>query len=48
MVDQKQVLEIWENYISELYDRPNLPETLEMEFEEEEDTYEKYPCILQS
>ena len=30
-VDQRQVLKIWENYILELYDRPNIPETLEVE-----------------
>jgi hypothetical protein len=29
IVDQRQVLKIWENYITELYDRPNRPETLE-------------------
>ena len=27
IVDQRQVLKIWENYITELYDRPNRPET---------------------
>jgi len=26
--------EIWENYVTELYDRPNRPETLEVEPEE--------------
>jgi hypothetical protein len=26
--NQNPVLKIWENYISELYDRPNRPETL--------------------
>ena len=36
-VDQKQVLKIWENYVTELYDRPNRPETLEVEPEEEVD-----------
>ena len=34
IVDQRQVLKIWENYITELYDRPNRPETLEVETEE--------------
>ncbi|PNF27481.1 hypothetical protein B7P43_G08244, partial [Cryptotermes secundus] len=48
IVDQRQVLKIWENYISELYDRPNRPETLEVEPEEEVDTDEKGPYILQS
>jgi len=42
------VLKIWENYITELYDRPNRPETLEVEPEEEADTDEKGPYILQS
>jgi len=27
-VDQSQVLKIWENYITDLYDRSNRPETL--------------------
>jgi hypothetical protein len=34
IVDQRQVLKIWENYITELYDRHNRPETLEDEPEE--------------
>jgi len=42
------VLIIWENYVSELYDRPIRPETLEDEPEEEVDTEEKGPYILQS
>jgi len=42
------VLKIWENYITELYDRPNQPEALEAETEEEVDTDEKGPYILQS
>jgi len=42
------VLKIWENYITDLYDRPNRPETLEVEPEEEVDTDEKGPHILQS
>ena len=45
MVDQRQVLKIWENYVTELYDRPNRPETLEVEFEEEVETDEKGPHI---
>ena len=48
LVDQTQVLKIWENYITQLYDRPNRPETLEVEPEEEVDTDEKGPHILQS
>ena len=42
------MLKILENYITELYDRPNQPETLEVETEEEVDTDEKGPYILQS
>ena len=42
------MLKIWENYVTELYDRPNRPETLEVEPEEEVDTDEKGPHILQS
>jgi len=42
------VLKIWENYITELHDRPNRPETLEVEPEEEVDADEKGPYILQS
>ena len=42
------MLKIWENYITELYDRPNRPETLDIEPEEEVDTDEKGPYILQS
>ena len=41
IVDQRQVLKIWENYIAELYDRPNRPETLEAEPEEEVDRRER-------
>ena len=48
IVEQSQVLKIWENYITELYVRPNRPETLEVEPEEEVDTDEKGPYILQS
>ena len=48
IVDQRQVLKIWENYITELYDRPNRPETQEAEPEEEVDTDERGPHTLQS
>ena len=48
IVDQSQVLKIWDNHITELYDQPNRPEILEVETEEEEDTDEKGPYILQS
>ena len=40
-------MKIWENYVTQLYDRPNRPETLEVEPEEEVDTDEKVPYILQ-
>ena len=46
IVELSQVLKIWENYIAELYDRPNRPETLDVEPEEEVDTDEKGPYIL--
>ena len=42
------MLKIWENYVTELYDRLNRPETLEVEPEEEVDTDEKGPHILKS
>ena len=45
IVDERQVLKIWENYITELYDRPNRLETLEVE-PEVVDTDEKGPHIL--
>ena len=48
IVDQRQVLKILENYVTELYDRTNRPETLEVEPEEEVDTDEKSPYILQA
>ena len=40
-------MKIWENYVTELYDRPNRPETLGVK-PEEVDTDEKGPYILQS
>jgi len=48
IVEQSQVLKIWENYITEIYDRPYRPETLKVDSEEEVDTDEKGPYILQS
>ena len=45
VAEQSQVLKVWENYVTELYDRP---ETLDVEPEEEVDTDEKGPYILQS
>ena len=47
-IPKKKVLKIWVNYVTELYDRPNRPETLEVEPEEEVDTDEKGPYILKS
>jgi len=46
IVDQRQVLKIWENYVTELCDRPNRPEILE--FEPEVDTDERGKYILHS
>jgi hypothetical protein len=48
IIEQSQVLKIWENYITDLHDRPNRPETLEVEPEEEVDADKKGPFILQS
>ena len=42
------MLKNWENYITELYDQTNRPETLEVEREEEVDTDDKGPHILKS
>jgi hypothetical protein len=47
IIDQRQVLKNWENYITELYDRANRPEHLDVE-PEELDEEEKGPYILQS
>ena len=41
IVDRRQMLKIWENYVTELYDRPNRPQTLEVEPKEGVDTDEK-------
>jgi hypothetical protein len=41
IVEQSQVLKIWENYITELYDRPNRPENLEVEPEKKVDRRER-------
>jgi hypothetical protein len=45
-VEQSQLLKIWENYITELHDRPNRAENLEFECEKEGHTDEKCPYIL--
>ena len=47
IVDQSQVLKIWENYVTELYDGTNHLETLEDEPEEDVDTDEKGTYIVQ-
>jgi hypothetical protein len=44
-VVQKQILKIWENYFTELYDRHNRPETLEAEPIEGVDREQKSPYI---
>jgi len=48
ILEHSQVLKIWRNYITELHDLPNRPETLGGETEEEVDTDEKAPSFLQS
>jgi uncharacterized membrane-anchored protein len=48
IIDQKRVLQIWENYVTELNDRANLPEHLEVVTEAEVDEDEKGPYDLQS
>jgi hypothetical protein len=48
IIDQRQVLQIWENYITELYNRANRPEHLEVAPEAEVGEDEKGPNILQS
>jgi hypothetical protein len=50
MIDQRQVLQIWENYITELYDQANRLEHLivEVELKEEVGEDKKGPYNLQS
>jgi hypothetical protein len=48
IVDQKQVLKIWESFVAELYDRANRPENLNVEPEEEVVADHKGPHILRS
>jgi hypothetical protein len=48
ILEHSQVLKIWRNYITELHDLPNRPETLGGETEEEVDTDEKAPSFLPS
>jgi hypothetical protein len=47
-VDQKQVLQIWENYITEYYDLANRLENPDVEHEEQVNADKKRPYILQS
>jgi hypothetical protein len=47
IIDQNQVMKMWENYTTALYDHPNRPESLEIELEEV-NIDEKGPYILQS
>jgi len=46
IVYKRQVLKIWENYITELYNQPNRWENLEVIPEKEVDTDKKGPCIF--
>jgi len=48
IVVQRQVLKIWKNYVTELYDHPNRPENLNVELEEKMDANNKCPYILHS
>jgi hypothetical protein len=48
MVDKRKILKILDNYITELCDRPNRLENLEVEPKKEVDADEKGPYILQS
>jgi hypothetical protein len=46
IADQRKVLKIWEDYITELYDRANRTKYLEIEPEEKVDAAEKCPRIF--
>jgi len=48
ILHQRKVLKIWENYITELYNRPIRPEIQEFELEEEVCPDKKCPYILHS
>jgi hypothetical protein len=45
-VDERQVLKIWENWVTELYDRTNRSRNLQIETEGKVDEDEKRPYIL--
>jgi hypothetical protein len=47
-VDVRQVLKIWENYITETYDQTNGTKDLEFELEEEVDADKRSPYNRQS
>jgi hypothetical protein len=47
ITDQRRVLQIWDKYITDLYDRANRPEHLEVEPEAQVDEDKKGPYILQ-
>jgi hypothetical protein len=46
LADKRHILKIWENYITELYDRANGPQNLETETEEKVEEYKKHPYIF--
>lgn len=48
IVDQKQGLNIWQNCITELQDRADLSEKLEVAPDEEVDAHDKDPNVLKS
>jgi hypothetical protein len=45
-VDRRKVLKIWENYITELDDRVNQTENVEIESKEKVEADEKCPWVL--
>jgi hypothetical protein len=45
-VHQRQVLQIWEHYVTELCDREDRPQNIEVETDEEVDEDENGPYIL--
>jgi hypothetical protein len=47
IIDQRRVLQIWENYITELWNLSNQPQNLCVEPAEEIDADEKGPYIFQ-
>jgi hypothetical protein len=45
IVDQREILKVWENYVTEFYDRANRQENLEVETEGEVDEDQKGPMF---